>query len=94
MNILPLTWRPHFQTILRTPTSKRIFYFLLLNLAYMGVQMVYGVFTNSLGLISDGELKSRISLSMHANTPSYTYALRLLRPGCRVVGVCSCDLEA
>ena len=55
MSLLPVTWRPHFQTILRTPTSSRIFYFLLLNLAYMGVQMVYGVFTNSLGLISDGE---------------------------------------
>lgn len=55
MSLLPPTWRPHLQTILRTPTSKKIFYFLLLNLAYMGVQMAYGVLTNSLGLISDGE---------------------------------------
>ncbi|ORX35241.1 cation efflux family-domain-containing protein [Kockovaella imperatae] len=51
--ILPASWRPHFETILRTPTSSKIFYFLLLNLAYMAVQMVYGVLTNSLGLISD-----------------------------------------
>ena len=56
MGLLPATWRPHFQTILRTPTSSKIFYFLLLNLAYMAVQMAYGVITNSLGLISDGEL--------------------------------------
>nr|XP_031858458.1 uncharacterized protein CI109_006103 [Kwoniella shandongensis]KAA5525530.1 hypothetical protein CI109_006103 [Kwoniella shandongensis] len=54
MSLLPARWRPHLQTILNTPTSSKIFYFLLLNLAYMGVQMVYGVFTNSLGLISDG----------------------------------------
>ncbi|WVR03743.1 hypothetical protein IAU60_000738 [Kwoniella sp. DSM 27419] len=53
VSLLPARWRPHFQTILNTPTSKKIFYFLLLNLAYMFVQMVYGVFTNSLGLISD-----------------------------------------
>lgn len=55
MSLLPPTWRPHLQTILRTPTSSKIFFFLLLNLAYMGVQMAYGVLTNSLGLISDGE---------------------------------------
>jgi zinc transporter 5/7 len=55
MGVLPAAWRPHLQTILHTPTSKRIFYFLLLNLAYMGVQMAYGVLTNSLGLISDGK---------------------------------------
>jgi zinc transporter 5/7 len=53
--ILPAAWRPHLLTIMRTPASRRIFGFLCLNLAYMGVQMVYGVATNSLGLISDGE---------------------------------------
>ncbi|KAK4687231.1 solute carrier family 30 (zinc transporter), member 5/7, partial [Tremellales sp. Uapishka_1] len=50
---VPSKWRPHLQTILNTPASSKIFYFLLLNLAYMGVQMVYGMWTNSLGLISD-----------------------------------------
>lgn len=55
LSVLPPRWRPHVQTILHTPASRRIFYFLLLNLAYMGVQMGYGVLTNSLGLISDGE---------------------------------------
>ena len=34
--------------------SRKIFYFLMLNLSYMLVQMVYGIWTNSLGLISDG----------------------------------------
>ncbi|WWC96833.1 hypothetical protein V866_003708 [Kwoniella sp. B9012] len=53
MSLLPARWRPHLQTILNTPTSSKIFYFLLLNLAYMFVQMVYGIATNSLGLISD-----------------------------------------
>lgn len=54
--IIPQAWRPHLQTILHTDASRKIFYFLLINLAYMGVQMAYGVMTNSLGLISDGEL--------------------------------------
>ncbi|KAL7424681.1 putative zinc transporter msc2 [Cryptotrichosporon argae] len=53
MNIVPPAWRPHLLTILRTPASSRIFYFLMLNLAYFGVQMAYGIWTNSLGLISD-----------------------------------------
>lgn len=66
MKIVPPTWKPHLQTILHTPTSKRIFYFLLLNLAYMGVQMAYGVLTNSLGLISDGKLiRHLVFMSAH-----------------------------
>ncbi|KAI9360740.1 cation efflux family-domain-containing protein [Pilaira anomala] len=39
--------------ILGNNDSKQIFYFLLLNLSYMFVQLAYGVWTNSLGLISD-----------------------------------------
>src|SRR6266403_2025518 len=46
--------RSHLKTILSNPESRRIFYFLVLNLSYMMVQMLYGVWTNSLGLISDG----------------------------------------
>ncbi|XP_065317787.1 proton-coupled zinc antiporter SLC30A5-like isoform X1 [Gordionus sp. m RMFG-2023] len=34
--------------------SKPIFYFLLANLAFMLVEIIYGAWTNSLGLISDG----------------------------------------
>lgn len=47
--------RSYLKTILSNPESRKIFYFLLLNLCYMLVQMLYGVWTNSLGLISDGE---------------------------------------
>ncbi|ORX67723.1 cation efflux protein [Basidiobolus meristosporus CBS 931.73] len=43
----------YLQVILGNQDSRQIFYFLLLNLSYMFVQMVYGVWTNSLGLISD-----------------------------------------
>jgi hypothetical protein len=46
--------RSEFKTILRNPESRKIFYFLVLNVSYMLIQMLYGVWTNSLGLISDG----------------------------------------
>jgi hypothetical protein len=46
--------RSHLKAIMSNPESRRIFYFLVLNLSYMMVQMLYGVWTNSLGLISDG----------------------------------------
>lgn len=58
MAFVPVAWRPHLASILRTPASRRIFGFLCVNLAYMGVQMAYGVITNSLGLISDGEQRN------------------------------------
>ncbi|KAF7317968.1 J domain-containing protein [Mycena kentingensis (nom. inval.)] len=45
--------RSYFKTIIANPESRKIFYFLMLNMAYMLVQMLYGVWTNSLGLISD-----------------------------------------
>ncbi|KAL8291897.1 hypothetical protein RQP46_002155 [Phenoliferia psychrophenolica] len=45
--------RTTIKTILATPDSRRIYFFLCLNLAYMVVQMLYGIWTNSLGLISD-----------------------------------------
>lgn len=45
----------YLNTILSNPESRKIFYFLVVNLAYMLVQMLYGVWTNSLGLISDGK---------------------------------------
>jgi zinc transporter 5/7 len=47
-------YRSYLKTVLSNPESRRIFYFLMLNLSYMAVQMLYGVWTNSLGLISDG----------------------------------------
>ncbi|WFD31457.1 Putative zinc transporter msc2 [Malassezia sp. CBS 17886] len=41
------------RVILASDDSRRIFLFLCLNLSFMGVQLVWGVWTNSLGLISD-----------------------------------------
>jgi len=46
--------KSYLKTILSNPESRKIFYFLCLNMCYMTVQMLYGVWTNSLGLISDG----------------------------------------
>ena len=46
--------RAHLKTIMSNTESRRIFYFLMLNLSYMMIQMLYGIWTNSLGLISDG----------------------------------------
>ncbi|KAF9460499.1 cation efflux family-domain-containing protein [Collybia nuda] len=45
--------KSYLKTILSNPESRKIFYFLCLNMCYMLVQMLYGVWTNSLGLISD-----------------------------------------
>ena len=49
------TVRTYLKAILSNPESRKIFYFLMLNMCYMLVQMLYGIWTNSLGLISDGE---------------------------------------
>ncbi|KAF6767208.1 Cation efflux protein [Kalmanozyma brasiliensis GHG001] len=45
--------RRTIKIILANPDSRKIFQFLMLNLAFMGVQLLWGVWTNSLGLISD-----------------------------------------
>lgn len=50
---LPSPTRSLLSHILRSPESSKIFYFLLLNMLYMVVQVLWGVWTNSLGLISD-----------------------------------------
>ena len=46
--------KTYLKVILDNPESRRIFQFLCLNFTYMFVQLLYGVYTNSLGLISDG----------------------------------------
>lgn len=51
--LVPPMLRSILKDILRSPESSKIFYFLLLNLAYMFIQLLWGVWTNSLGLISD-----------------------------------------
>ena len=40
--------------VLANPESRKIFYFLVLNMWSIVVQMLYVVWTNSLGLVSDG----------------------------------------
>ncbi|KDR14532.1 Zinc transporter 5 [Zootermopsis nevadensis] len=40
--------------ILTDHNSRRIFYFLCLNLSFTVIEFLYGIWTNSLGLISDG----------------------------------------
>ena len=61
--------RAYLKDILSNPESRKIFYFLMLNMCYMLVQMLYGVWTNSLGLISDGALPSPIPDIPQATNP-------------------------
>ena len=42
------------QQIMSSSDSRQIFYFLCINLFFCGVELLYGIWTNSLGLISDG----------------------------------------
>ncbi|XP_020902949.1 zinc transporter 5, partial [Exaiptasia diaphana] len=48
------TMRSFLRQTLEESESRQIFYFLCLNLFFTGVELAYGVWTNSLGLISDG----------------------------------------
>jgi cation diffusion facilitator family transporter len=50
---LGLTWIMFVKPIWESKDSKSIFIFLCINLGYMFIQLMYGVWTNSLGLISD-----------------------------------------
>ncbi|KAG8992444.1 putative zinc transporter msc2 [Tulasnella sp. JGI-2019a] len=45
--------RTYLKIIMENDDSRKIFYFLMVNLAYMVVQMMWGFWTNSLGLVSD-----------------------------------------
>eukprot|EP00127_Corallochytrium_limacisporum_P005916 Clim_evm61s214 gene=Clim_evmTU61s214 len=45
--------RIFLRTVLENPDSRSIFFFFSLNLAFMFVEFFYGIWTNSLGLISD-----------------------------------------
>lgn len=60
--------RSYLKSIMENSESRKIFYFLLLNLSYMMVQMLYGIWTNSLGLISDGMSRSPDRISFSYNT--------------------------
>lgn len=67
--------RSYLKTILANPESRKIFYFLILNMWFMVVQMLYGVWTNSLGLISDGARCSSPPLRLLTDAVSYTYGV-------------------
>ena len=66
----------------------------------MGVQMGYGVATNSLGLISDGEWETpkpsipRLVWFDGRLIYSHSHGFRLLRNRCGIMGVRSGHLEA
>jgi zinc transporter 5/7 len=46
--------KSNLRQILEGEDSRQIFYFLCMNLAFTGIELLYGIWTNSLGLISDG----------------------------------------
>ena len=41
------------RAILKDPATRNLFFFLCLNLSFAFVELLYGMWTNSLGLISD-----------------------------------------
>ncbi|KAG5519576.1 hypothetical protein PMAC_001731 [Pneumocystis sp. 'macacae'] len=47
------TLKTYLKSIMESRDSRSIFYFFILNLTFMFIQMVYGILSNSLGLISD-----------------------------------------
>lgn len=49
-----MTWKQVINQILENQDSRQIFYFLCLNLVFMFVEFLYGYWTNSLGLMTDG----------------------------------------
>ncbi|KAG8598711.1 hypothetical protein GDO81_002713 [Engystomops pustulosus] len=51
---MPRFLKDSLKQILEEHDSRQIFYFLCLNLAFTFVELFYGVWTNSLGLLSDG----------------------------------------
>ena len=67
--------RTYLKTILANPESRKIFYFLILNMWFMVVQMLYGVWTNSLGLISDGTYYSFPPLWLLTDAVSHTHGV-------------------
>ena len=70
--------RSYLKTILANQESRKIFYFLILNMWFMVIQMLYGVWTNSLGLISDGMIVlSQLLSTADGGTTSDTYGVRL-----------------
>lgn len=76
--------RGYLRSILDNPESRKIFYFLVLNMCYMLVQMLYGIWTNSLGLISDGQMMISVFGNFHANE---TFSAIHMAFDCMAIGV-------
>ena len=85
--------RAYLKDILSNPESRKIFYFLMLNMGYMMVQMLYGIWTNSLGLISDG-MSMYYYLRLRLSIASYPYGFRLHGYWCRSNCICDGSLAA
>ena len=93
---MSLVLRSHLKTIMDNAESRKIFYFLMLNISFMFVQMLYGIWTNSLGLISDGTdavclLYSQAALKC---VSSHSYGLRLYGHRRRFICVNNGDLAS
>lgn len=65
--------RTYLKIIMENDDSRKIFYFLMVNLGYMVIQLLWGFWTNSLGLVSDGASQCntfiRRAFLMHHITP-------------------------
>uniref|UniRef100_A0A8D0A7F0 Zinc transporter n=1 Tax=Sander lucioperca TaxID=283035 RepID=A0A8D0A7F0_SANLU len=85
---LPRFIKDSLKQILEEYDSRQIFYFLCLNLAFTFVELFYGVWTNSLGLISDGFHMlfdcSALVLGLFAALMTRWKATRIFSYGCIV----------
>ena len=53
MTLCTHTHTVYCRAILQDPATRNLFFFLCLNLSFAFVELLYGMWTNSLGLISD-----------------------------------------
>jgi len=84
----------YIKTILSNPESRKIFYFLMLTFRTW-VQMLYGVWTNSLGLISDAihmALLYAIGMGLFAKCHGDLGTKREVYYGCRLTVYVSVSL--
>lgn len=65
---IPPSLRAHLKEVLKSPEASKIFYFALLNAGFMLVQLLWGVWTNSLGLISDGQCPPQTNVCLTVNS--------------------------
>ncbi|XP_074651021.1 proton-coupled zinc antiporter SLC30A5-like [Tubulanus polymorphus] len=90
--------RSGLRAILEDPDSRSIFYFLCVNLAFTFVELTYGVWTNSLGLISDGFHMlfdcSALVMGLYAAVMSHWKATRIFSFGYDRVEVLSGFINA